>query len=195
LRPLPDVPLRHPRAHAAAAGITSWNISPVPLFGPHAPKRRFTPEGGFAMTRTIIAALALSLGLGTAALAQSSTTTTGADTSTSGSVTLPQAWQGDIAGTFFSDPTAGTLKSDDEIKSGWSKLSADQQAQVKSDCQSHMASATTGSGASTDKTQTSSTSTNTMASGSTSTGGGASAGGSADMTASLDKLCGAIQGM
>ena len=149
------------------------------------------------MTRTIIAALTLSLGLGTAALAQSSTTTTGADTSasTAGSVTLPQAWQGDISSTFFSDPAAGTLKSDEEIKSGWSKLSADQQAQVKSDCQSHMASATTGSGASTDKTQTSSTSTNTMASGSTSTGSGASAGGSADMTASMDKLCSTIQGM
>jgi hypothetical protein len=152
------------------------------------------------MTRTIIAALALSLGLGTAALAQSSTTTTtGADTSASGSaagsVTLPQAWEGDIASTFFSDPAAGTLKSDDEIKAGWAKLSSDQQAQVKTDCQSHMASATTGSGASTDKTQTSSTSTNTAASGSTSTGSSTMAAGSTGMMASLDKLCSTIQGM
>jgi len=144
------------------------------------------------MYRTIVAALALSLGLGTAALAQSSTT--GADTSTSGaaagSMTMPQGWQGTIADTFFSDPATGTLKSDTDIKSGWSKLSADQQAQVKSDCQSHMASAGTGtSGA--DKTTTSSTTAN----GSASTSGSASTGGSADMTASLDKLCGEIQGM
>lgn len=139
------------------------------------------------MTRTIIAALAISFGLGTAALAQSSTSTSTSGAAT-GSVTLPQAWQGDIASTFFTDPATGTLKSDADIKSGWSKLSADQQAQVKSDCQSHMASAKTGTGtSSTDATTTSST--NTMASGSASTNG------KAGMTASLDKLCGEIQGM
>lgn len=143
------------------------------------------------MTCRIIAALALTLGLGTAAFAQSSTT--GADTSAAGaatgSVTLPKAWEGDIASAFFTDPAAGTLKSDEEIKSAWANLSSDQQAQVKTDCQSHMASAGTGS----DSMKTGSTSTTTT--GGAATSSGTTAGATDPMTASLDKLCGDISGM
>ena len=98
------------------------------------------------MTPRIIAALALSLSLGTAALAQ--TSTTGTDTSsgaaTGATTTLPTGWEGDIANAFFSDPTAGTLKSDEEIKTGFEGLSAEQQAQVKTDCENQMAASGTG---------------------------------------------------
>jgi hypothetical protein len=154
------------------------------------------------MSYRIVAALALSLGLSTAALAQTDTTTGGA-AGAGGEVMLPAEWQGDIASALFSDPQAGTLKSEEEIRSGWGSLSADQQAQVRSECETHMAAAGTGTdtmtgGASTDTTAGAATSTDdTTAGASTDTTAGAStdttAGASTDTTAgaSTDTTAGA----
>jgi hypothetical protein len=86
------------------------------------------------MSYRIVAALALSFGLSTAAMAQT-------DATTNGQIMLPMGWEGTIAETFFSDTTTGTLKSDEEIHAGWAALSAEQQAQVRSDCETHLAAA------------------------------------------------------
>ena len=82
------------------------------------------------MIYRIVAATAVSLALGTAALAQSSTTT---DTSASGMPT----WDDTIKNAFLSDPAAGTVKSEEEIKTSWATLSPEPQAQVKAKRQRH----------------------------------------------------------
>ncbi|MBA3446435.1 MAG: hypothetical protein H0T56_02280, partial [Pseudaminobacter sp.] len=87
------------------------------------------------MMHKIITASALSLALSTAALAQSSTTTTtGTATDAAGAVgtmtmteadkSLTQDWKGPIGQAFFTDDTMATLRSQEEIKTGWAALSA-----------------------------------------------------------------------
>jgi len=85
-----------------------------------------------------ITALTCSLALCGSAFAQSSS---GANNSSDGTGGIPETWQGGIGDTFFSD-SSGTMRSGDEVKSRWGKLSADQQAQVRSDCESVTASTT-----------------------------------------------------
>jgi len=58
---------------------------------------------------------------------------TGANERTGGQV-LPEKWSGPITDTFFTDSSGSTMRSDDEVTSRWGSLSADQQAQVRSDC-------------------------------------------------------------
>lgn len=173
------------------------------------------------MSYRIVAALALSLGLSTAALAQTSgtETTTG---SANGEVMLPTGWEGEIADAFFSDPDAGTLKPEAEITANWGNLSAEQQASVRSECETRTAATgtdtttgtgttagattdTTTGGASTDTTAGAETETDdemqtgaTGTTGTDTTTGGAAAGATtADPTleASLTQLCGMIEGM
>ena len=108
------------------------------------------------MLHRLFAVTALSLVLGTAALAQSSSTgttsgsgtsapgTAGSGSSTSGSG-MPSGWSGAIGDAFFTESSGSTLRSNDEIRSRWSSLSSEQQAQVRSDCQG-LASNTAGTG-------------------------------------------------
>jgi hypothetical protein len=122
------------------------------------------------MMYRLIAASMLTLALGTSAIAQSSTTdTTGpaAGTSTDPMMmteadkTLTNDWSGPIADAFFTDASKTTLKSQDEIKSSWSSLSTEQQAQVKQDCAtvSSSTAAAPGTGTSTDTTASTTTTT------------------------------------
>lgn len=83
------------------------------------------------MTYKLIATAVMALGLGTAAFAQSN----------SEPPTYPQAWEGDISAALFDDQH--TLRSQDEIKTNWAKLSADQQAMVKKECDPTTASIAT----------------------------------------------------
>jgi predicted Fe-S protein YdhL (DUF1289 family) len=98
------------------------------------------------MTYKLIVALALSLGLGTAALAQ---TTDNNQPDTSGGTLLPgntgnapvrPAWDAAINDAFYVDAEAGTLRTEDEIRTNWGSLSADQQAMVRTDCDATTAS-------------------------------------------------------
>lgn len=148
------------------------------------------------MSYRIVAALALSLGLSTAAFAQTSgtDTTTGSGGETSGAatstMTLPSGWEGAIGDAFFSDSAAGTLRSEEEIRSNWGSLSADQQAQVRTECESRMAAAGTDT-----QVQTGSTTTGSATTGSGAMSGGAtgSAAGGDTLEASLQELCTTVQ--
>src|SRR4051794_26597349 len=79
------------------------------------------------MKSQFITALALTIGLAAPALAQT--------TSSTGSDAMPDTWRGGIGDTFFSDSTGSTMRSQDEVTTRWGKLSAEQQAQARSDCQ------------------------------------------------------------
>jgi hypothetical protein len=49
---------------------------------------------------------------------------------------LPESWSaGGVDKLFFSDTTAGTLRSDAEITSAWTSMNAEQQTMVKADCE------------------------------------------------------------
>jgi hypothetical protein len=137
------------------------------------------------MMYRLIAASMLTLALGTSAIAQSSTTdTTGpaAGTSTDPMMmteadkTLTNDWSGPIADAFFTDASKTTLKSQDEIKSSWSSLSTEQQAQVKQDCAtvSSSTAAAPGTGTSTDTTASTTTTPSDTTASDTTTGTGTS---------------------
>jgi len=68
---------------------------------------------------------------------------------------LPRTWEGDINNAFFTDPEAQTLRPENEVRKNWSSLTAQQQAQVRMDCQSQgmPSSSSTSSTTSTDETQ------------------------------------------
>src|SRR5690606_27014712 len=109
---------------------------------------------GHPMTRTIVSAIALSFALGTAALAQTGDANnpnpTGSGMQDQGA--FPKTWEGAIGDAFYSDTGNFTLRSADEMRANWSKLTADQQASVKSECD-----VVTQSASGTDNMQTSST--------------------------------------
>lgn len=141
------------------------------------------------MSYKIIAAVALSLGLATSALAQ---TGGGADASGQGAAdaqtAYPTGWQGPISEAFFSD-TAGTMRTEDEIRTNWGSLSTDQQAQVRTDCESHMAAHGTDSTMQTGSTTATGDNTSVTA-----TGSEGEATGGTPLTA-MNDLCGIVQGM
>ncbi len=98
-------------------------------------------------------------------------TTTGATTGTSadGSVTFGTNWPLSVGTTFFMDADSGTLRTSDEIGSGWQSLSQEDRDMIKADCLTFMAAhgdaaPTTGADASTG------TSTDTTAGASTDAG-------------------------
>jgi hypothetical protein len=70
---------------------------------------------------------------------------------------LTSDWSGPIADAFFTDDSKATLKSEDEIKSSWSSLSTEQQAQVKQDCATVSSSTASAPGAGTSTDTTAST--------------------------------------
>ena len=142
------------------------------------------------MMYRLIAASMLTLALGTSAIAQSSTTdttggTSGATTATPGATdtmmmteadkALTGDWSGLVADAFFTEDSKATLKSQDEIKSSWSSLSTEQQAQVKEDCATVSSSTASAPGAGTSTDTTASTTPDTS---------GPAAGTSTDTTAS-----------
>lgn len=86
------------------------------------------------MTYKFLVAAALSLGLGTAiAAAQTGATLPSAGASAPASQ-LPMGWDGAIGDAFFADRELGTLRSQQEVTANWQALTAEQQAQVRTDC-------------------------------------------------------------
>lgn len=89
------------------------------------------------MRKHLIAALALSFGLGAgSAFAQSEVQNpdndSGQETPIMGG--MPDTWRGDIGDAFYTDNTYTTLRTQEEVGTRFGTLTADQQAQVKSDC-------------------------------------------------------------
>jgi hypothetical protein len=140
------------------------------------------PNKENAMVKHALLALAVTLSLGGGAFAQTSsgsstgnTDDSGSQTDTSGSSqemdtsgttgtaagdhALPRTWEGDIGNAFFADPQGRTLRSQSEVQRNWSSLTAEQQAQVKVDCQNMSANSSTTTGSTTGSTTTESTST------------------------------------
>jgi len=90
------------------------------------------------MKASLLVAFALGIGLSSPAFADANPSDntkprTGANERTGGQA-LPEKWAGPISDTFFTDASGSTMRSGDEVKSRWGALSADQQAQVRSDC-------------------------------------------------------------
>jgi len=78
--------------------------------------------------KILVAAAALSLGLGTAAIAQ-----TDSNASSEGpAMTLPE----NAFSPFFTEPFTGALYSQEQVGERWSGMSEEQQAQVRSECDS-----------------------------------------------------------
>jgi hypothetical protein len=135
-----------------------WGKAPVRLRVNRGLYRK--SQGDIAMKTRLIAALAFSLVVGTAAFAQ----TNGGGTTQSGSgaagggpdseTGMPESWKGNIGNTFFSDSSGSTMRSESEWNSGWSSLSAEQQAQVRSDCEARQTTASTGMNGNNSKPQT-----------------------------------------
>src|SRR5687768_17360335 len=148
------------------------------------------------MKHKLILAAAVSLAMASSAMAQTSSgtsdTTSGAASGSSdstsaspGMLQMTEAeksttanWSGPIADAFFKDSTMTSLKTGAEIKSAWSSLTPEQQAQVEQDCNTMQTASTgtttpttgSGSGTSTDTTASASGTTGTT-SGRTGTGG------------------------
>lgn len=88
------------------------------------------------MTHKLLIAATLAFGFGTAA-AMAQSTPAQPETGAAGPTvegTLPMGWEGPIGDAFFSDSAAGTLRSEAEIRANWEGLTAEQQAQVRTDC-------------------------------------------------------------
>lgn len=88
------------------------------------------------MIRKLLIASALTLGFGAAtAIAQTAPTQpeTGA-AAPSAEAGMPMGWEGPIGDAFFSDPAAGTLRGEAEIRANWEGLSDEQKAEVRSHC-------------------------------------------------------------
>ncbi|ASY65489.1 Large exoproteins involved in heme utilization or adhesion (plasmid) [Sinorhizobium sojae CCBAU 05684] len=87
---------------------------------------------------------AISMAMASAAIAQdTSGSATGADPAATGTdmLQMTQAerdatadWTGPIADALFTDPSKTSLRSEEEIRTNWAQLSAEQQNQVKEDC-------------------------------------------------------------
>lgn len=138
------------------------------------------------MSYKLLLAVALSLGMGSGlALAQSDTSgaTLGATADVTTDAQLPTGWEGPIGDAFFSDTDAGTLRSEDEVRANFDALTVEQQAQVRSHCETYdTASAETGASMSaTTETETD----DTLTTGSTTDG-------SMMLTASIEQICGWI---
>jgi hypothetical protein len=115
------------------------------------------------MSTKILAAVAFSLALGTAAFAQSGGTSTnvgGSPATSSGDSAVNDQqrvfpkFTGAIGDAFYSDMDKGTLRTEAEMRANFGNLTAEQQAQVRTDC-----NRVTQSESGTDKMQTSGTGT------------------------------------
>ena len=96
------------------------------------------------MLQKLLATAAFTLALSLSAVAQDASSSgannpggEGDTSSTTGaSDPMPPGWEGPIADVFYSDVTARTMREQDDMATRWAALTADQQAQVKSDCTS-----------------------------------------------------------
>lgn len=94
------------------------------------------------MNTKILLAAVLSLGLGTsAAMAQSASDQ---NTESEAAGQLPETWGPEINDTFFSDMEAGVLRAEDEVRTRWAALTAEQQAQVREECETVSGAEATG---------------------------------------------------
>jgi hypothetical protein len=96
------------------------------------------------MLNKLMLATALSLSLGTAAIAQTSisdTSMTATDpaTGTETAADFGKDWDPAVSGAFYTDDTRTTLRTESEIQSNWKNLSAQQQAQIRTECEGYMA--------------------------------------------------------
>lgn len=143
------------------------------------------------MTYKLIAALALSLGLGTAAIAQTNPEGSTLPAGQGNAPTVP-SWDASISDAFFVNVTEGTLRSEEEIRTNWGGLSAEQQAQVRADCDTMTTTASIG-------TNTAGVDSNPTTSGTSGAGvaGPNLAGGSAPGTQlhAMNDLCDMVGGM
>src|SRR3954469_15072494 len=102
---------------------------------------------------TTIAAFCISTG---AMAASSTATTTG----------MPSDWPSDLKNAFFTDASGTKLRSQEEIRTKWTSLTAAQKTQVKADCQKVASNA----GTSTETTASTKKSTTGSTAGTTTTG-------------------------
>lgn len=158
-----------------------------------------------------IAAMSLSLGA-TGALAQTTQTDTTTGVGTGAAVTgmqhdrMPMEWKGNIGDAFYSDTELGTLRTDDELRTGWEGLDEDDQATVRDYCERFamdddragtgadaQVGATTGTAAGTDATTGAATGTGTVGT-TTDTGAAVDPAAGAGMhQASLRQICEMIE--
>lgn len=110
-----------------------------------------------------------------AALAQTDTTTAPATTGTAGEM-FGTSWPLSVETTFFTDATGTTLRSTEELTSGWQSLSAEDQTMIRTDCEAFIAAH--GDGAAADAG-------GTAASGSTATDTGSGAAADTDAAATV----------
>lgn len=85
------------------------------------------------MTYKLLVAATLSLGLATAT-AMAQTGTTQPEAGAAAGSQLPMGWDGAIGDAFFADSELGTLRSQEEVTANWENLTEEQQAQVRSHC-------------------------------------------------------------
>ncbi|TCL63623.1 hypothetical protein [Rhizobium sp. BK251] len=93
----------------------------------------------------LLAVSTLALAMATSAFAQSSQGSQteggpGNDAAKPASPGGPDLWSGQVGQIFFSD-SSGKLRSQEEIRTGWANLTADQQAQLRADCKNLASSA------------------------------------------------------
>jgi Spy/CpxP family protein refolding chaperone len=89
------------------------------------------------MRKVLITAVALAACVSFSAYAQDSSTDTGSTTNAQDAKEM--MWEGPVADTFYSDTSARTLRPDSEWSKGWSSLTDEQRAKVKSDCSANTA--------------------------------------------------------
>lgn len=140
------------------------------------------------MIGRILSTTAATLLLGTVAFAQNQP----AD------VNMPSSnWENSVNETFFSDTTNWTLRSSDEIRTGFGGLSADQQASVRDECakpeyaQNSQIKQMENSGSSSGGGGTTGTDTTTTSS----TSGTAGTDGKSDVKTAMASLCETINGL
>ncbi|WP_210421631.1 hypothetical protein [Sinorhizobium sp. FG01] len=90
-------------------------------------------------------------------------------------------WPDPVRNALFSDASGTSLRSQDEIKANWSKLTAEQQNQIKQDCNTMQTASATGAGSASGSASGSAAGTTPQVSGETtaSTSTGSTSSGSA----------------
>ncbi|AUX80385.1 hypothetical protein [Sinorhizobium fredii] len=90
-------------------------------------------------------------------------------------------WPDPVRNALFSDASGTSLRSQDEIKANWSKLTAEQQSQIKQDCNTMQTASATGAGSASGSASGSAAGTTPQVSGETtaSTSTGSTSSGSA----------------
>ena len=177
------------------------------------------------MKYNYLVAVAISLSMASGAIAQSSSGSTSGSTSgsagttssapgsasgTPGMMQMNEAernttskWPEPIRNALFSDASGSNLRSQDEIKANWSKLTTEQRNQVKQDCSTMQTASAAGTGSASGGASGSAAGTTPMVSGETTastTTGSTSSGSAAGTTATggtmrVAQLCTMVNSM